>query len=170
MNPLIMFYLGSHQDSRGRTLSQILQQDDIWFEVTHDYIQWLFPTKERSGVTSGSPILTPEIVEAFETDEILQQHLRASFRRMLAFYGLVATESGIVKADNWDQRKLNWFVEDTHNNLRITRILKCLCALGLEEEASRFHRALAELVQHEKDCGIGERAQRFWGEAVKGCE
>ena len=168
MNPLIIFYLGSHPDNRGRTLSHILRQDDLWFEVTHDYIQWLFPTRERSGVAPGAPILTPEVVEAFKTDEILQQHLRASLYRMLSFYGLADTDSGIVKAANWEQRKLNWFVEDTHNNMRITRILKCLCALGLCKEALSFHRALNELIKNEKDCRIGARAQQFWVEAVQG--
>ena len=166
MNPLILFYIGSHPDHRGRTLSEILKQDDCWLEVTHDYIQWLFPNEERSGVNPCVPTITDEIQQAFKNDEILQTHLRASFYRMLSFYGLVATDHGIVKGDNWEKRKLNWFVEDTHNNLRITRILKCLCALGLEDEAIRYHQALVELVQNEKECGIGSMAQQFWAAAV----
>ncbi|WP_077730025.1 opioid growth factor receptor-related protein [Methylocaldum sp. 14B] len=167
MNHLILFYIGSHPDSRGRLLAEILEQDDYWLEVTHDYIQWLFPNKEKSRVTPGAPTITKEIQEEFLNDEILQQHLKASFNRMLAFYGLVDTGSGIKKSENWERKKSNWFVKDTHNNLRITRILKSLRSLGLETEAIKFHEALVELAETEKDCGIGEAAQRFWAEAVK---
>lgn len=166
MNPLILFYIGSHPDDRGRTLSKILKQDDLWFEVTHDYIQWLFPNEERSRIAPGAPVITAEVKKEFISDKILQQHLRASFYRMLAFYGLAVTGKGIVKSSNWKDRKLNWFVEDTHNNLRITRMLKCLYALGLESEALQFYHVLFELVQNEKDCGIGRVAQQYWEEAI----
>jgi len=167
MNPLLMFYIGSHPDNRGRYLSEILEQDDFWFEVSHDYIQWLFPNEEKSRVTPGAPTITSEIKEEFINDEILRNHLKASFIRILAFYGLAITNQSIEKSANWESRKSNWFIEDTHNNLRITRILKCLFTLGLDNEALQFHNTLVELVQNEKDCGIGETAQQFWSDAVK---
>lgn len=167
MNPLILFYLGSHPDSRGRLLSDILEQDDNWLEVTHDYIQWLFPNKDKSRVTPGAPTITREIQQEFLNDELLREHLKASFYRMLAFYGLAVIGNEIKKSPNWEQRKNNWFINDTHNNLRITRILKSLNSLGLENEAQQFLRALMELVTTEKECGIGETTRRFWAEALK---
>ena len=99
-------------------------------------------------------------------DELVRQHLRASFNRMLAFYGLADTGDGICKAANWHERKSNWFTQDTHNNLRITRILKCLCTLGLENEAAKFHEALLDLRENEPDCGIGDNAFRFWADTA----
>jgi len=86
---------------------------------------------------------------------------------MLSFYGLAYTGHSIEKASNWESRKSNWFTEDTHNNLRITRILKCLSALGLQGEAKLFHAALSGLVVSEPDCGIGLMSQRYCAEAVK---
>ncbi|PHS72038.1 MAG: hypothetical protein COB22_06385 [Cycloclasticus sp.] len=167
MDSLILFYIGSHPDSRGRFLSEILKQDDLWLEATHDYIQWIFPNEDKSRVTPGAPTITTKIKNEFLKDEILQQHLNASFNRMLLFYGLRNTNNTIVKGNNWNSRKSNWFTEDTHNNLRITRILKSLNSLGLKPEALKFHQALTELVENEKDCGIGETAQIFWLNAVK---
>jgi len=167
MSPLIKFYIGSHPDSWGRLLADILEQDDYWLEVTHDYIQWLFPNKERSRVTPEAPIITSEVQVAFERDEKLQQHLQASFYRMLSFYGLAPSEQAIVKANNWENRKSNWFIEDTHNNLRITRILKCLSVLGLHDEAIQFHAALSNLVASESDCGINILTQQYWQTALK---
>ncbi|MGH9411741.1 MAG: opioid growth factor receptor-related protein, partial [Vicinamibacterales bacterium] len=37
-------------DDEGRTLQQILAWDDDRLERAHDYIQWLFPTRQPSGV------------------------------------------------------------------------------------------------------------------------
>jgi len=139
MNKLILFYLGSHPDHQGRYLAEILEQNDHWLEASHDYIQWIFPTTEKSRVKPGAPTITKEIQSEFHKDELLRNHLKASYFRMLEFYGLESMNNSIRKSDNWEKRKSNWFVQDTHNNLRITRILKCLKALGLEMEAIEFY-------------------------------
>lgn len=166
MNPLIMFYLGSHPDGKGRLLSEVLEQDDFWLESCHDYIQWLFPNKARSRVTPDAPIITAEVEKAFLSDELLRNHLMASFTRILSFYGLKHSGNEIAKAENWSARKVNWFIQDTHNNLRITRILKCLRTLGLKSEAEKFYNTLTHLQENEKDCGIENRTYNFWREAI----
>ncbi len=86
---------------------------------------------------------------------------------MLAFYGMRISEGQITKAENWDERKHNWFIRDTHNNLRITRILKCLMALGLENEAWHFFTALKSLVESELDSGISPTSIRYWTAAIE---
>lgn len=166
MNRLLAFYYGSHPDSHGRMLAEILKQDDHWLEVCHNYIQWLFPTKEYSRVTPDAPTLDKETIDAFKSDDLLRNHLRAALMRVLFFYGLKLTAGGIVKGSNWAERKSNWFTENTHNSLRITRILKCLHALGLTAEAKAFQSALLELCKAEPDCGIDETAMKFWRDAV----
>jgi hypothetical protein len=168
VNPLILFYLGSHPDDQGRFLSDILQQDDLWFEICHDYIQWLFPNKLASRVTPDAPTINSAVEKAFLEDDLLRNHLTASFHRMLSFYGLKRTEEEIAKAENWNSGKGNWFTQNSHNNLRITRILKCLMTLGLKSEAVKFHEALCRLQQSESDCGIDAKAYKFWAEAVGG--
>jgi hypothetical protein len=168
MKPLLAFYYGSHPDHRGRYLAEIVRQDDIWLEVTHDFIQWLFPLREFSRVTPFAPVIEAAIVDAFHQDELLREHMHAALNRMLRFYGLHREGNAIVKAPNWNERKANWFVEPTHNDLRITRILKSLATLGLAEEARRFLAALEALRSSEPDCGFTPVALRFWREAVPG--
>jgi len=163
---LTLFYIGSHPDHQGRYLSEILEQDDTWLEVTHDYIQWLFPTKEFSRVTPNAPIITKEIEAAFLNDELLRNHLKASFTRLLSFYGLEYSSGEITKATNWNDRKENWFTQDTHNNLRITRILKSLICLGLETDAQLFYNFLISLQQSEKDFGLTSLTLKYWKEAL----
>ena len=166
MNRLLAFYYGSHPDSHGRMLAEILKQDDQWLEVCHNYIQWLFPTKEFSRVTPDAPVLDKATIEAFKTDELLRKHLRAALIRILSFYGLKLTHKGVIKGPNWEARKSNWFIENTHNSLRITRILKCLNSLGLEIEAKAFQSGLSSLCASETDCGIDKIAMQFWRDAV----
>ena len=154
LNRLLAFYYGIHPDDHGRMLAEVLRQDDDWFEACHNYIQWLFPTREFSRVTPDAPVLDMVTIDAFLSDSLLRQHLRAAFNRILSFYGLAPTASGIVKGLNWDERKSNWFTHNTHNSLRITRILKSLFALGLKADAKAFQSALKYLYETEADRGV----------------
>lgn len=166
MNRLLAFYYGSHPDHRGRMLVEILKQDDLWFELTHDYIQWLFPLTELSRASTNAPLLDKATIAAFQTDELLRNHLRASFVRMLAFFGLKVTREGVHKATTWDARRGEWFLENTHNSLRITRMLKRMNLLGMRWEAQALNAALQALCESEPGCGIDATSRTFWREAA----
>jgi len=166
VNRLVAFYLGSHPDDRGRTLSEILAQDDTWFEFTHDFIQWLFPLPEVSHVNPHVPLLTKDVAALFRTDDLLKRHLTASFLRMLRFYGLERVDGEIRRGSNWSSRN-EWFREGGHNNLRITRILKCLTRTGMADDARALLACVARLRVEEPVCGVDERAFGFWRQAVE---
>lgn len=166
-NRLLQFYAGGATDDRGRLLAVILRQDDDWFEVTHDFIQWLFPLQEASGANPGAPRVDTATRDAFRGDPLLQQHLRASLLRMLAFLGLQFDASGaIVPSPAWPRRKREWFIHDTHNSLRVTRMIKSLALLGLEPEARALQSAVLRLCREDPEAGIGERTQAFWRDAL----
>jgi hypothetical protein len=166
MNRLLAFYADAGTDHRGRSRHDILREDDAWLEATHDYVQWLFPLSEPSGVLASAPLVDAEVAAAFASDATLRDALQASYHRMLAFYGLAETGDSVGKGPNWLQRKRNWFTHPTHNNLRITRILKSLCALGLPAHAARFATGLDALRATESDCGVGATAFAYWHAAV----
>jgi len=147
-------------------LAEILKQDDTWLEITHDYIQWLFPLAELSRASVNAPLLDNATIQAFKSDELLRNHMRASFVRMLRFYGLRASSTGVGKGENWALRKSEWFLENTHNSLRLTRMLKSLSALGMTWEALALQSTLRALCETEPDCGIDLTAQQFWSQAV----
>jgi hypothetical protein len=167
VNRLLAFYRGNAADSQGRYLREILQHDDQWLESTHNFIQWLFPNRAPSQVTPEAPVITDDVQAAFLREPGLRDQLYESLARMLVFYGLTRAGDAIVKGGNWERRKANWFLTDTHNNLRITRILKCLCALGLADEAQALLQALLVLRASEPDCGIGATAFAFWSDALE---
>ena len=84
---LITFYEETSTDSRGRRLTDILRWGVNKLELSHDYIQTLFPLPERSGVNDRAPIIDRQVFEAFRSRTDLQERLRDAFKKMLWFYG-----------------------------------------------------------------------------------
>lgn len=102
-------------------------------EYVHSYIQWLFPLQE-AGMNYRAKELTKEEIEEFCKDEEAKKRLVKSYELMLDFYGirLVDKSTGRVeRSEKWEERFDN-LNRNTHNNLRITRILKSLGELGFK--------------------------------------
>ncbi|XP_040293748.1 opioid growth factor receptor-like isoform X1 [Bufo bufo] len=102
-------------------------------ERNHSYIQWLFPL-QKPGTNSSAKPLTMNEIQIMKSDQEVRSRFLAAYKLMLGFYGikLLDLETGkVTKAENWKERfhNLNNY---SHNNLRITRILKCLGEMGYE--------------------------------------
>ncbi|KAK6585973.1 hypothetical protein PZA11_001030 [Diplocarpon coronariae] len=165
MNLLITFYEGTETDRRGRSLTDILQWEASRLEASHDYIQILFPLPEESGVNWSAPVIDRQVFNAFRSRPELKEKLRDSFMRMLWFYGFeLETEGGIkvTKGPNYTAHSGNWDVRFDHNHLRITRIIRCLRVLGLEDEAQAFRAALEEATVN-----ASSRSREYWRRATE---
>jgi len=159
--PILAFYRDNQPDNRGRRLADILAHGDDWLEHTHDYIQWLFPLPEPSGSNPRAPLLDDEAVDAFRSDDVMRHRLQQAYLRMLSFYGLRERDGSVDKGANWDDRKDNWATMPTHNDLRITRILRSLCLLGLRADAEAFKACLLRLAR-DPECDFDEQAVAYW--------
>ncbi|PBP18237.1 hypothetical protein BUE80_DR011053 [Diplocarpon rosae] len=165
MNLLITFYEGTETDHRGRSLNEVLQWNASQLEASHDYIQILFPLPEESGVNWDAPVIDRQVFDAFRSRPELKERLRDSLRRMLWFYGFeLQTEGGvkITKGPNYTAHSSNWDVRFDHNHLRITRIIRCLRVLGLEDEAQAFRAALEEATVK-----ASSRSREYWRRAAE---
>lgn len=144
---IVSFYSGG-ADDRGRTLDEILGWPDDRIESVHDYIQWVFPTIQPSGVNPTAPLVTDATVAAFETTPPLRDGLRRAFDRMLTFYGLrrVGADSGMAQVEidetRFSECARRWLRPGNHNHLRLTRIMQSLSILGLKNEARALQRCL----------------------------
>lgn len=171
-NQIVSFYAGRAVDDRGRSLRQIWRWPDEKLERVHDYIQWLFPLTEPSGFNPEAPTLDEEAIHEFRTRPELRTNLRVSFIRMLVFYGFELIEEDplrVVPSESFHDRSRNWLTSSNHNHLRITRILKSLRLLGLEEEAAAFFRCLKGLYGKESVMPrprISEETFSYWRSAV----
>lgn len=90
---------------------------------------------------------------------------------MAKFYGfdysdLPNGETKIVRSVDYSKIILKWVRRRNHNYLRITRILKCLVTLGLDQEASEFYGCLEKVYEENSDT-IGSETFAFWTETVK---
>ncbi|MDZ8188379.1 MAG: opioid growth factor receptor-related protein [Nostoc sp. ChiSLP02] len=169
---IVPFYLGERPDSEGRTIAEIWAWDFEKLEYVHNYIQWLFPLPEPSAFNSNAPTLDKEVIQSFHSNPRLRQKLLHSFTLMLGFYGLQRQQSEdgkitISKSEDYPNRKREWVCIFNHNYLRITRILKCLMALGLENEAQAFYECLRQ-IYHENSNQIGAKTFQYWTMAVNG--
>lgn len=169
MDSIVAFYSGGH-DAEGRTLDQILGWNDDLLEAVHDYIQWLFPSRQPSGVNPSAPLVTDATVRVFQRDPALRDRMRAAFDRMLVFYGLRRNDARVeIDSARFPLRARVWLRPGNHNHLRLTRILDSLGTLGLRPEARALQRCLLE------DIGKGPGAEiitartlEFWRRAVHG--
>jgi hypothetical protein len=167
MDPIVSFFSGGNDDG-GRTLAGILAWDDDRLEAVHDYIQWVFPTRQPSGVNPSAPLVTDATVRAFEQDATLRDRLRGALARMLAFYGLKWSSNRIAIDDSrFPVRSRVWLRPGNHNHLRLTRILDSLATLGLSTEARALQRCLLEDVcPGPGAAAVSRRTVDFWRRAV----
>jgi hypothetical protein len=149
--PLHAFLRGEGRDGRGRRLDEVLVFDDTRIEMVHDFVQWLFPLKARSGAQPDAPVLTDPEIAAIRADAAAQDNLRRATERMLRFYR--ATDG--------------WLTAHDHNHLRITRIVTSLSLLAGEAPARAF---LEAILEREAAAGhpVNARSRAYWASALAG--
>jgi hypothetical protein len=150
----IQFFRGEINHPRGFSISDILAWDDEEWERNHDFIQWVFPTFQKSAFNPDIPELTKKDVEIFRKDTDLQLTFDRVIERFLKFLDYKRNEKP------W------WFHEGNHNLLRITRALDSSKTLS---EAGRHYEILNWLrdLQDENPGIIPKRTSHFWEQAVK---
>lgn len=148
------FYSEKKPDQYGRTLTYILSQNDRWLEDEHNFIQWLFPLREKGSYPAT--LFDKEQEAVFQASIDLQNNMRRSLVRMLAFYGFSwnGDKSQIVKSMNYEECAQNWLTHP-HNFLRISRILRSLRLAGLLKESAAFYGALETLLSKKEKDVIG---------------
>lgn len=92
---------------------------DSQWETTHNFIQWVFPTSEKSKYNLDAPIL-----DAKTAKYIRDNHDRVIHQSVLRFIKFLKNEDAL--------RFRN------HNFLRVTRVIKSLKEMGFEQYAQSF--------------------------------
>jgi len=114
-------------------------------------------------------------IEAMKADPVIVKRIQTSYEMMLDFYGmqLVSFESGLVDRAipprNYKSRYNN-LVRSSHNNLRISRILKCLSEFGLQHlNVGLLLHILCEQSESDRlnSSGIRGSMDRWWANCIK---
>ena len=169
-DPIVVFYSGG-VDGNGRTLREILAWSDTTLEDVHDYIQWVFPTRQPSAVNPSAPLVTADTIRAFAADADLRRALLDAFTRMLTFYGLrrEARDDGTVQVEideaKFADRAGRWLRPNNHNHLRLTRILTSLRLLGLRDHSRALFACLATIARDHPDA-VSATTLAYWRRAA----
>ncbi|KAI9766735.1 MAG: hypothetical protein M1840_006379 [Geoglossum simile] len=157
------------KDSKRRTLDSILSRPDSWLEYSHDYIQILFPLPEPSPFNYFAPTVDSATFEAFRARPELRTRLKESFLRILKFFGFVLADNDgdiqVEPAPDFASASRSWFRPTDHNHLRITRVIRSLRVLGLEDEALAFFVALKVLAERYRE-RISKNSVMYWERAA----
>lgn len=167
---IIRFYSEQDPDACGRKIEEVWRWDHARLEVIHDYIQWLFPLREKSRFNPNAPVLTQETIDAFRRSATLQMRLRRSLILMLGFYGLQLSEltNGTVhisRAQDFTTKSHNWLTRGNHNHLRLTRMIGSTKMLGLEACSFALFKCLAQIYEDYPE-PISEETYRHWKSAA----
>ena len=166
MSRLTAFYQGTGTDAVGRSLADIWAYSDAELESIHDFIQWLFPLRDRSLYNPHAPRLSAEEIATFRADLRMQENLRRSFTVFLAFLGLKYEEGAVVKGPDFEVKAGVWQFPN-HNWLRITRVLTSTRLLGLEDESRALFAFLKEL-RASAGSAIPDDTFAYWERAEHG--
>lgn len=161
-------------DNKGRRLEDFWEKGNILLELSHNYIQWLFPLTTKSEHNSQAPVLTDEDIKILSTNAIAKKNMIRSLMLMLRFYGLEIIEysqdnieiSPIddSSANCFEIRSRYWLRKENHNYLRITRIMKSLRLFGLDIYAEALFKCLCNIYGNTK--AISEKTFVYWKKAM----
>jgi hypothetical protein len=144
----LAFYRNEEKGKNGFLIDDILNFKESEVEGHHNFIQFLFPTYQRSNYCSYAPLLNAEIVQAFLTDSSLRAKQQEALALMVDHYGLkldLHTGKVSINPSTFAAKQHNFFINGSHNLLRITRILSSLTSLGQPELAVEFYNCLKRL-------------------------
>lgn len=139
------FLAGTGADGVGRSIDQIIDFNDAYWERTHDFIQWLFPLTEASRSVRNAPTLTDSQIKQIRECETIQANIQRSVLRYKEF--LASTTK--------------WRSGYDHNHLRISRVIKSLRLLVSDEAANGFKYWVAGQLGDQIDT-IHAESQKHW--------
>ena len=148
---LTKFLSGAACDSLGRSFRDILEQDDLWLECTHDWVQWCFPLFEKSQSVKNSPVLeSPGEVRAIRESPAVQENMR----------------SGLIRYAEFLRDTDHWLRYHDHNHLRITRIITSVKTLMSDQQACDFYRYVMDHVEARGNDKPSSVSMHYWKRAV----
>lgn len=165
---IILFYLNQMSKTgkkNGYLFDDILQWNDEQLEQVHDYIQYLFPLKEKSQYNKNAPLLTDIDINQFKNNPLLRKNVRKALHKMLSFYGIKKIVNTTKFNYQWNGKKIQWLSLNNHNYLRLTRIMKFLIIIKMEYESIQLFIALCNIYHSDynsKQLKISQNTMKYW--------
>lgn len=137
------FFLELSTDAVGRRLSDILNFSEREIEEKHDFIQWIFPTKEASQFNYNAPVISGNFKYMFSENKIVQDNFCKSCMMFLNFIAIDCDKEKEIITEIKEKKK--YYDLPRHNLLRITRMLNSLNQIGKNECSKRIFKQLEKI-------------------------
>lgn len=141
---LKLFHDANAPVANGHTRDNLLRISDDEFESNHGFIQWAFPTNERSYHNFSAPVL-----DLTSAKWLAEQHSFVTFLEDMTAHFL-----GFLK------RNKHWVKDYDHNHLRISRAINSLRLLHSYELAAWFYERVLEFAGNADE--IMPKAAQIW--------
>lgn len=141
-------------DDRGRMFDSVMCWSNFRLEITHDYIQAVFPTDESSKYTRLNEA-APKDISSLRQSEKAKDNIRKAYLKMLCLWKLDGEKYKNIKIHRY------WNHANNHNHLRMTRVLKCFRLLQMNDELKDFSSRLTYLLER-NGLKISKETERFW--------
>lgn len=160
----VTFFEGRTTDDKGRTITDILQYNTVRLECLHDYIQRIFPLQEASKFSDAQQITDSEI-DAIAKSKAARTNIQALYQKMLQFWKI--DDERIARWGKLTPMRL-WNMPNNHNHLRMTRVLKSLKLLRMEQEYMDFSNRISCLLSMHKVglAHISKKTANIWAENI----
>lgn len=151
MNPIINFYNNEPVHPSGYLFEEIVNTwtDQKW-ENRHDFIQWIFPTKQPSK-------FNPTVVMEYSDYVFLPwKDLERAIGRFMQF---LKRNEAFMRGDN------------THNDLRVTRMLQCATLMNMFNHHHYSSTSyLFTILDALNEAGVQKdvKTLKYWFDACKG--
>ena len=155
------FFRNEEADNLGRYHKDILLFTNEEIEYEHNFIQWIFPTIEKSRFNSDAPTLEENFGERFQKDELAKSNYCKSCQLYLNYIGFHC-EQGRIECI----RPGRIYELPSHNYLRITRMLNSLNQVGNNTCSVNLYQALMKEIKTDSN-KIDEKTLKYWRETQK---
>lgn len=160
----VQFYRNELSSSGGYFLGEILTWGRDQWEASHEEIQWVWPTKQESAFNPDAPILTDDEIHLFKDDPELRDKFQETLGVVSGVFGMRLVEGDFSWRDDCDFDPKWWFRKFGHNHLRMSRLMDCLCKLGMKKESW----SLFCLLVTDEEVEVNEITCDHWKKAASG--
>ena len=121
------FYRNEMINTESMYLNDMWNLAPVDMEKQHDFIQWMFPTVEKSSYNKRAPVLSYYEIEILKHDTIVMQNFQKSIVVFLDFLGIELLKNQTVQlSKDFQYKSQNWLTPNNHNYKRITRLFTFL--------------------------------------------
>lgn len=115
------------------------QEGYRYLEISHDVVQTVIPTKDKSHHAKDAPVLSRELLARIQTDPAMASKYLLGVFSYIQFWGGELDQQGrIVPSADFAVRASN-VKQNPHNHKRIARAIKSLSECGFNYLASELH-------------------------------